>query len=155
MGIFKVSLYYYKNAFQPWFNVKTSKTDLENRQNTHFYPFRGVWGGQPIKAKVSGTSKYIIITLFNYMFIIEKLVFIQHLTHRALGTYHLFYASSWQIFLQTVWKKLLNCFCCNVDTFLFCFWWKEHCEKKYPKILSSIWTTDVEVTYDFFCKCIR
>ena len=65
MGIFKVSLYYYKNAFQPWFNVKTSKTDLENRQNTHFYPFRGVWGGQPIKAKVSGTSKYIIIILFN------------------------------------------------------------------------------------------
>ena len=59
------------------------KTDLEN---PHFYPFRGVWGGQPIKAKVSGTSKYIIITLLNYMLIIEKLVFIQHLTHRALGT---------------------------------------------------------------------
>ena len=85
------SLYYQKNAFQPWFSIKTSKNDLENGQNSHFYPFRGVLGGQPIKAKVSGTSKYIIVTLFNYMHIIEKLVFIQHLTHRALGTYHLLY----------------------------------------------------------------
>ena len=83
-GSSRWSLYYWKNDFQSYFSMKTSKSDLKNGQNPHCYPFREKRGSSH-ESKSVRCLKLHNLCPFDYILIIEKLIFSQYLTHRALG----------------------------------------------------------------------
>ena len=73
--------------------------------------FRGDLRGSIHKSKSVGPLKIHILSPFYYMAFIEKLVFIQDMTHKALGTVNLFY---YNVKFHNI-VKIFNLFFANIQ----------------------------------------